>query len=379
MRKRRRLKRKPIFIILIVVLIVVFSFKFDFIKKKVDNKNIDKIEQQVVEEVKDVKRSMSLVMVGDALIHDSIYNDAFIGNNNYDFKGMFTDIEPLIKDYDLRYYNQETIIGGKDLGLSNYPMFNSPDEIGSNLVDIGFNLVSLANNHSLDKREAGLNYSINFWNSMEGVVTAGSYASWEDRNNPKVYEKNNIKYAFLSYTISTNGLKLPEGREYLVNVYSDELVKQDIDKIKDDADVIIVAMHWGDEYTHKPNDKQKRIAKYLSSLGVNLVIGCHPHVIQPVDYVGDTLVIYSLGNFISSQRSLGLNKIIGLMVGLNINVDNGKVTFDNINYELLYTYDENYKNFKIIPFSNLNDNILNNYEQVKEEYMNIVNSEVYYD
>lgn len=111
MRKRRRLKRKPIFIILIVVLIVVFSFKFDFIKKKVDNKNIDKIEQQVVEEVKDVKRSMSLVMVGDALIHDSIYNDAFIGNNNYDFKGMFTDIEPLIKDYDLRYYNQETIIG----------------------------------------------------------------------------------------------------------------------------------------------------------------------------------------------------------------------------------------------------------------------------
>ena len=379
MRKRRRLKRKPIFIILIVVLIVVFSFKFDFIKKKVDNKNIDKIEQQVVEEVKDVKRSMSLVMVGDALIHDSIYNDAFIGNNNYDFKGMFTDIEPLIKDYDLRYYNQETIIGGKDLGLSNYPMFNSPDEIGSNLVDIGFNLVSLANNHSLDKREAGLNYSINFWNSMEGVVTAGSYASWEDRNNPKVYEKNNIKYAFLSYTISTNGLKLPEGREYLVNVYSDELVKQDIDKIKDDADVIIVAMHWGDEYTHKPNDEQKRIAKYLSSLGVNLVIGCHPHVIQPVDYVGDTLVIYSLGNFISSQRSLGLNKIIGLMVGLNINVDNGKVTFDNINYELLYTYDENYKNFKIIPFSNLNDNILNNYEQVKEEYMNIVNSEVYYD
>lgn len=378
MRKRKRLKRKPIFVILIVVLIAVFSFKFDFIKKN-DNKNIDKKEKQVVEEVKDVKRSMSLIMVGDALIHDSIYNDAFIGNNNYDFRSMFTDIEPLIKDYDLKYYNQETIIGGKNLGLSNYPMFNSPDEIGSNLVDIGFNLVSLANNHSLDKREAGLNYSINFWNSMEGVVTAGSYASWEDRNNPKVYEKNNIKYAFLSYTISTNGLKLPEGREYLVNVYSDELVKQDIDKVKDDADVIIVAMHWGDEYTHKPNNEQKRIAKYLSSLGVNLIIGCHPHVIQPVDYVGDTLVIYSLGNFISSQRSLGLNKIIGLMVGLNINVEEGRVTFDNINYELLYTYDENYKNFKIIPFSNLNDNILSNYVQVRDEYMNIVNSEVYYD
>ena len=322
---------------------------------------------------------MSLVMVGDALIHDSIYKDAYVGDNNYDFMDMFTDIGEIIKDYDLRYYNQETIIGGKNLGLSNYPLFNSPDEIGSDLVKTGFNMVSLANNHSLDKREVGLNYSINFWNSMDGVITAGSYASWEDRDNPKIHETNGIKYAFLSYTVGTNGLKVPEGKEYLVNVYSDELVKKDVEKVKDNTDVIIVAMHWGNEYTHKPTEEQKRIAKYLSELGVNLIIGCHPHVIQPVDYVGDTLVIYSLGNFISSQRSLGLNKIIGLLVGLNINVENGKVTFDNIKYELLFTYDNHYRDFKIIPFSKLNNEILNNYEQINEEYLNIVNSEVYYD
>ena len=240
-------------------------------------------------------------------------------------------------------------------------------------------MVSLANNHSLDKGERGLNYSVNFWNSQEGVVTAGSYASWEDRDNIKIHEMNGIKYAFLSYTVSTNGLYLPEGKEYLVNVYSDELAKKDIESIRDKVDVVIVAMHWGNEYTHTPTYEEKRIAQYLSSLGVNLIIGCHPHVIQPVDYIGDTLVIYSLGNFISSQRSLGLAKIIGLMVGLDIVVDQGKVTFENINYELLFTYDNRYKDFKIIPFSNLNNDILNNYEQIKEEYMDIVESEVYYD
>lgn len=370
--------KNKILLILVVILLCGCNYKKDVIEN--DN-NIKKkvITENVVNEVNDSKKSMSLVMVGDALIHDSIYKDAYIGDNNYNFMDMFTDIGEMIKDYDLRYYNQETIIGGKDLGLSNYPLFNSPDEIGSDLVKTGFNMVSLANNHSLDKGEAGLNYSVNFWKSMDNVITAGSYSSWEDRNSKKIYETNGIKYAFLSYTVSTNGLKLPEGREYLVNVYDDESAKNDIESVRNDVDVIIVAMHWGDEYTHTPTSEQKRIATYLSSLGVNLIIGSHPHVIQPVDYVGDTLVIYSLGNFISSQRSLGLNKIIGLMVGLNIIVDNKEVTFDNINYELLFTYDKGYKDFKIIPFSKLDNSILNNYEQIKEEYMNIVNSEVYYD
>ncbi len=385
--KKRRLKKLPIFIMLLLVVGLVVGItsltnQSNNSKEKSENVKAQQEvveEKEVIEEIKETKKTMSLIMVGDALIHDSIYNDAAIGNNQYDFKKMFVDIEPLIKDYDLRYYNQETIIGGKDLGLSNYPLFNSPDEIGSDLVDIGFNMVSLANNHSLDKGERGLNYSVNFWNSQEGVVTAGSYASWEDRDNIKIHEMNGIKYAFLSYTVSTNGLYLPEGKEYLVNVYSDELAKKDIESIRDKVDVVIVAMHWGNEYTHTPTYEEKRIAQYLSSLGVNLIIGCHPHVIQPVDYIGDTLVIYSLGNFISSQRSLGLAKIIGLMVGLDIVVDQGKVTFENINYELLFTYDNRYKDFKIIPFSNLNNDILNNYEQIKEEYMDIVESEVYYD
>ena len=377
--KKRKLKVLPFLIIIMLILLSVIIIVSKNNKKGIVIDNSISSDKEEVTDVIDTKKSMSIVMVGDALIHDAVYEAYNKGGKKYDFTDMLKYIKPVVENYDLAYYNQETIIGGKDLGLSNYPLFNSPDEIGIDLVKTGFNMVSLANNHSMDKGVRGLEYSVNFWKSMDGVITAGSYASLEERNNIKVYDTNGIKYAFLSYTVGTNGIPVPDGKEYLVNVYSDEIAKNDIDSIKDKVDVIIVAMHWGSEYTHTPTDEEKRMAKYLSSLGVNLIIGSHPHVIQPVDYVDDTLVIYSLGNFISSQRSLGLNKIIGLMVGLSINVENNKVTFDNIKYDLLFTYDKGYKDFKIIPFSKLNNDILNNYEQINEEYMNIVNSEVYYD
>lgn len=326
----------------------------------------------------ETKKVMSLVAVGDALIHGAVYNDAYIGDGMYDFNHMFTSIAPLIENYDLKYYNQETIIGGKNLGLSTYPRFNSPDEIALNLVGIGFNLVSLANNHTLDKNEAGVLNSVAFWKSQEGVVATGSSSSWEDRNSIPVYEENGIKYAFLSYTTGTNGLKAPSGKEYLVNTYDPESVKADIEQIQDKVDVIIVAMHWGSEYTHTPTSSEKEIAQYLSGLGVNLIIGTHPHVVQPIDYIGDTLVIYSLGNFISAQT--GLQKLIGLMVNVDIVVDKDLVTFENLDYQLLYTYyNSSIKNFKVIPFSELSNDILNDYESIEAKYKAYVDAEVTYE
>ena len=159
-----------------------------------------------------------------------------------------------------------------------------------------------------------------------------------------------------------------------------EKAKNDIESIKDQVDVIIVSMHWGEEYTHTPTYVQKREAQYLSSLGVDLIIGSHPHVIMPVDYVGDTLVIYSLGNFVSGQAPLGLAKTIGLLVGMDIVVKENKVTFENMDYKLLYTYSTSYNtNYKVYPFENLTDDILANHESIEQEYMNIVTSEVIYD
>ena len=129
-----------------------------------------------------------------------------------------------------------------------------------------------------------------------------------------------------------------------------------------------------------PTNSQKEIALYLSKLGVNLIIGSHPHVIQPVGYVNDTLVIYSLGNFLSGQRSMGIDKTIGLMIGMDIVVKNNKVTFENINKSLLYTYSTTYDtNYKVYPFKDLDNSILNDYESLEKEYMNIVDKEVIYD
>ena len=139
-------------------------------------------------------------------------------------------------------------------------------------------------------------------------------------------------------------------------------------------------MHWGDEYVFEPTKEEKEIAQYLSSLGVNLIIGSHPHVVQPVGYVNDTLVIYSLGNFLSGQRPMGIDKTIGLMVGMDIVVKDKKVTFENIDKNLLYTYSTTYDTkYKVQPFKDLDDSILNGYKDLETKYMGIVNSEVKYD
>lgn len=371
--------KKRIFTSLMVVLFIALAFLI----MSVTPNGKQSIKQDVVEPEEIVEepteRRASIVMVGDVLIHDSLYKDAYVSNNVYDFSKMFTYVEPIIQQYDIAYYNQESIIGGKKLGVSTYPRFNSPDEIGEALINIGFNLVSLANNHTLDKNEAGVVYSVSFWRNQEAVYTAGSYDSWDDRNTVTIFEKNDITFAFLSYTMRTNGLNPPKGKEYLVNVYSDEQVARDIEKAKESAEVIIVAMHWGDEYKHTPNAEQKEIATYLSGLGVNLIIGAHPHVVQPIGYVNDTLVIYSLGNFIAAQRTIGIDKMIGLLVGVDIVVDNdSNVTFENLSYKLTYTYNDNFKDYKVIPFENLNEQLLKNYKALEAEYLEKVEKEVVY-
>lgn len=371
--KKRRLKKTPLVILLCIILgacLIVAKTTNNGTKKNNDNATVSKKSSKTVSK-SDKKKSMSLVMVGDVLTHDSVLADALKEDGSYDFTSMFTDIKPMIKDYDLKYLNQESIIGGPSFKYSGYPTFNAPDSIGDNLIDTGFNIFGLANNHAYDKGEDAILYSNKYWSSKD-VITAGTYSSKDERDDIKVYEKNGIKYAFLAYTTSLNGYTLSSDKSYLVNVYSDALVKDDVDKIKDKVDVVIVAMHWGDEYTNTPTNSEKEIAQYLSELGVDLVIGTHPHVVQPIEYVGETLVIYSLGNFISNQLVIGLNPAIGLMVGVDITVDGDDTKISIKEKELLYSYSKNSTNFKVIPFSKMNDDILPDYKSVEEKYMSIV-------
>ena len=368
--KKRKLKRSVLYIfifIIIIGIVIIVNNKSD-ISNNVDN-TINTDVDKVIEESKE--KRMSIIAVGDVLIHESVYKDAYNSDGTYNFHKMFIDVEDIIKKYDLKYCNQESTIGGSALGISGYPSFNSPDEIGDEIVNLGFNLISLANNHALDRGIDAIKYSNSYWKTKD-VVTAGTYDSMEERDEIRVYEKNGIKYAFLAYTTISNA-KVPNG--YILNMYSADRAQKDIESVKNKVDVIIVSMHWGIEDTNIPTDSQRQIAEYLSSLGVNLIIGAHPHVVQPVEYIGDTLVIYSLGNFISNQLSIRLNNGIGLMVGMDIVVNEDKVTFDNLYKELILSYASHSTNFKVIPFSKLNNELLPNYKDIEKEYMSIVNGD----
>lgn len=373
-----------LFIILIGLISVGGYYTYNYLNK--DNKSNKKTtEKKEVkkEEPKEKNYKLSLFAVGDALIHDGVYMDADLhkkgtdGYEAYSFKPMLTDIKEIVKNYDLAFYNQETIIGGKNLGLSNYPCFNSPDEIGLDMMDAGFNLVNLTTNHSKDKGIAGLEYSSKFWKNQreKGVYSVGSYVSEEDRVEARYAEKNGIKYALLGYATVTNGFTISDEDSHYWVLYDKEKVKADIERIKDKVDVIMVSMHWGIEYTHEPVEEEREIAAYLASLGVDVVIGHHPHVIQPIEYIDNTLVIYSLGNFLSAQD--GINKKVGMMASFDINknVKDGKstVTIDNVKGDLLYTYHQNYKNFKVIPFNKLDNTKLNGYQSIYNEYKQIIN------
>lgn len=362
--KRKKLRKNIRNAFLLIFLAVIATLVGFYLQRKENfvNEYIDVTYETVnTEEV----YTASMVMVGDALMHMPI-NRNYKTSSGYDFKGIFKYIKPIIEEYDLAYYNQETMLGGSSLGLSGYPQFNSPTEVGEAFIDAGFNLVSLATNHTLDGRyrygNKAITNSRNFWNKQEGVIAAGSYTSQEERDKVIIQEVNGIKYALLSYTTSTNGITVPSGQSYLVNVYSDSKAKKDIEAYRDKVDVLMVAMHWGVEYVHYPVTEQKNIAKFLAKNDVDIIIGCHPHVIQPIDMIDDTLVIYSLGNFVSNQDTVA--KLTGLMASVTIKKRNyhGETTisFEDITGDLIYTSKSN--KHVVYPYSKLTNKILNNYK-----------------
>ena len=406
MPKRKRKKRVKIVPLIVILLLigatiggVIYGPKYfkHNVKPKEEPKKEEKLPPKVY--------NANLIMVGDALIHSSVYNDAnrLAGWSGYDFKPQMELIKEKVKDFDLAYYNQETILGGTSLGLSDYPTFNSPQEVGDAFIDAGFNLVSLATNHTADRGKQAILNSREYWNKQDGVTAVGSYSSEEEKHEieTRVLEVNNIKYAMLNYTYGTNGM--PVSDDYLVNVWPTdidnignpdndskyqaykEVVKKDIEAIRDKVDVLIVAMHWGIEYTHTPTNYEKDMAKFLADNKVDIIIGTHPHVIQPVEWIGDTIVFYSLGNFISAQyQNQGTctyyKCMVGLMSSLDITKtdDNGDVTIkiDNIQNELIYTYYTGWRYFKVIPFSNeaIKDHLYG-YSDVYNTYAKIIASE----
>ena len=382
MKRRRKInKKKVILFIFIIIILVIGSI---FIVSKLFDKEVVPSGNSV-DNTKEENYSIKLLMVGDNLINDKIYN-TMKTNDTYDFKPIYTYIKEINKDYDLAYYNQETILGGSSIGVSSYPAFNSPYEVGDATIDAGFNLVSLATNHTLDRGEQAIINSRDYWNSKDNVLAVGSYSSNEEKDKIQILKKNNITYTMLNYTYGTNGIKVPNNKEYLVNVWPctgndpstdtkyqeyKNTVKEDIEKVRDKVDLLIVAIHWGIEYKYTPNEYQKDMASYLASLGVNIIIGTHPHVIEPITYIDNTLVIYSLGNFVSAQDTVeDYNTRVGLLSTVTINKDsNNNISLSDLNNELIFTTDSS-NSYKVIPFSN--PDIKTYLNDMKEYIINIL-------
>ncbi len=375
---RRKKKFKPLFKVLVFLIILgaILCFIYPKLNNKSSKSNNSSKSSKTMKKEDDKPKvyKAKVIMAGDGLLHGYVYRDAAT-NGSYNFAHQLEYVKDLIKDYDIKYWNQETIFGGKERGYSGYPRFNSPSEFGDNMIDIGFNMVSLANNHSMDQGEKGVLNSVAYWKEKNNVVWNGQSDSEEDRLGHIYGDVNGIKYAMLSYTMHTNGLPVPSGKPYLVNVYNKDKVKEDIEAVRPNVDILFVAMHWGEEYTHKPNSNQRETAKYLSELGVDVIIGAHPHVIQPIEKEGNTIVYYSLGNFISNQGDE--NKRVGLLGTLDITktVDKGetKIEINNVGGELHYTYYTTaHSNYKVVPFSNSNiGKYLSNYKNIFEKYKNI--------
>ncbi|MDO5573240.1 MAG: CapA family protein [bacterium] len=283
--------------------------------------------------------TLNLIMVGDVLLHTPVTDSGELpdGTRNYDH--LFIHVKDQIEQADIAIVNQEVILGGEELGLSGYPCFNGPYEVADALVDSGFDVILHATNHALDKGEQGIRSCLAYWQDQyPQIQVTGINESEEAQNNIVVIDQNDIRVAILNYTYGTNGIAMPSSAPYLVNLLDQDKIREDVAKAREQADFVVVCPHWGTEYRHTPDQNQEKWATFFADLGADLVIGTHPHVIEPVEWVegadgNQTLVFYSLGNFVNATSGQGngvADRMLGAMADVSlIKNEDGSVTIND--------------------------------------------------
>jgi poly-gamma-glutamate synthesis protein (capsule biosynthesis protein) len=300
--------------------------------------------------------TLTIVAAGDNLIHDVIIREAQKEEGVYDFTLFYAPVKPLIEAADIAFINQETLLAGRRFGYSGYPRFNTPQEAGIALLDMGFDVINHANNHVMDKGEEAVFATMDFWDDRAQASYLGIRRSQEQRERPLIIEKNRITLGFLSYTYGTNGLRTPKDKPYLVSLINTEKMAEEIGALRPGCDFLVVSMHWGTEYEKAPNREQEKLAQFLARHNVDLIIGHHPHVLQPAVYLprpdgGETLCVYSLGNFLSAQ-DMNAALLGGLLyVRLTKAPDGGgAVVIEQAGILPLVThYEEGYTAFRVYP------------------------------
>lgn len=294
-------------------------------------------------------KEVSLLMIGDDLLHEAVMDSGLQADGSYNYDHLFAHIQEDIDTADIAVINQETILGGAEFGYTGYPMFNSPQEVGDAIAKAGFDVVLHATNHTMDKKYKGVQNTLDFWKKYPDIEVLGIHESAADQAKIPVIEKNGIAIAMLNYTYGLNGLKLPEDKPWLVDLIDKNRMASDIERAKDIADLVVVFPHWGTEYTYEPDSNQQDLTRFFAEQGVDLVIGTHPHVVQPVERVTSSsghemLVYYSLGNYVSCQDKAP--RMLGGMARVTIQKDpNGTITLPEAGITPLVTHFESKANW----------------------------------
>ncbi len=319
----------------------------DIIYSDYNEQNIDR-DKNETKSNKISKTSFTLTAIGDIMCHNTQYWDAYNkSKDEYDFSYVFDDVKNYTLSSDITIGNLETSFAGKERGYSNYPTFNSPDSLAKCIADIGVDVTSTAGNHCLDMGFSGLSRTIDVLDSYN-ISHLGTYKTEESQKELLYNDINGVKIAFLDYTYGTNGIPIPSGKDFCVNLINKSLIKSQIEKAKsENADIIVACMHWGTEYKTVANDDQKDLANFLFENGVDIILGNHPHTLEPMKKrtvtladgsTKDCFVIYALGNFICDQNAENTRNSIILNLNLSFDFTNKKLSFDSITYTPIYMY-----------------------------------------
>lgn len=313
-----------------------------------------------------------MVFVGDAMQHGPQIRAAARADGSFDYSSCFTLLEDDIRSADFAVANLECPLGGKP--YSGYPLFSAPDDYARQLKASGFDLLVTANNHCMDSGKSGALRTVEALDGM-GMAHVGTYASADERKErmPLIKDVNGIKTAFLAYTYDTNGL--PVVKPVVVDMIDRELIAGDVEKArKAGAELVCVCMHWGNEYEMLPSKSQKSLAGFLREIGVDLIIGSHPHVVQPMemDYSAGhgtgCATVYSLGNFISNQNDV--NSRGGAMARVQITRYEDRPVVTDVLAKLFFCQKPEYGrgNYRLIP-QNLNDSVRVDSKRTFEQFV----------
>lgn len=301
------------------------------------------------------KPSVTLAMVGDILLHDRIHTYSVQEDGSYNYDAIFANLQDKISGADLALVNQEVVLGGAELGVSGYPSFNAPYEVGDAVAKAGFDVSLHATNHALDKGKKGLLNTITYWEEQyPEIAVLGIHDSEEDRDEIYITEIEGIRIAILNYTYGTNGISMPGDMPFAVDMLEETAVIEDLKQAKELADFVIVCPHWGTEYRLEPDWSQKKWTNVFLEYGADLVLGTHPHVIEPVEWITNEetgeqmLVYYSIGNFVNWTSGTGegtANRMLGGMATVTIELDeNGKAYIAEYGIEPVVCHVENKRN-----------------------------------